>query len=148
MIVINTDAAYNPQTREAGIGIILKIHKEQKHFKYFLSDIEDNHVAEFIALWLALEIIQKKNFGNEVIHYRSDSKIVVQSLEKSYVKNPKYIQIFNQVVDRAEKLSLFFPKWVPEKENLGADRLARQALLKQGKLDGQFEMGKESSIEF
>lgn len=138
MIIINTDAAYNPQTREAGIGIIFKVQKEQKQFKYYLNQVEDNHVAEFVALWLALEIVKEKPLGHEVLQYRSDSKILIQSLEKDFVKNPKYAQIYHQIRERVEGLSLFFPKWVPEKENLGADRLARQALLKQGKLNGQF----------
>mgnify|MGYP003506722296 CR=1 FL=1 len=70
----------------------------------------DNHRAEFIALIRALE--EAKKLGSNLISVRSDSKIVVSSVEKRYVKNELYKPLLEQALNLADEFDLFFIKWI------------------------------------
>lgn len=133
MITINGDCAFRQKDQETGIGINIVKDKVQSHYKYFIPDLMDNHIGEFLALSLALDIIIEKQDNQQMIQYLTDSKIVIQSLEKDYVKNPEYQEIFQLIQKKVKQIPLFFYKWIPDKENATADRIARQALLGQGK---------------
>lgn len=134
MIRIFTDAAYQPKTREAGLAIIIHLEGQQKTYKLFLPEVYDNHQAEFIAVDQALKILETENLLNHSLFFYSDSKIVVQSVEKAYVKEVHYQPYLQSILSRYQALDLAFFQWLPEKKNKGADTLAKQALLKQGQL--------------
>lgn len=134
MIKIFTDAAYQPKTRQAGLAIIINLEGRQKTYKIFLPEVYDNHQAEFIAIDQALKILEAENLLNNSLFFYSDSKIVVQSVEKAYVKEAQYQPYLQSILSRYQSLDLAFFQWLPEKENKGADALAKQALLKQGNL--------------
>lgn len=135
MIKVSTDAAYNPTTNAAGIGIIITIADESIKLKMFVSDVQDNHIAEFLALIAAINYIKKHFDTQQVITYQSDSKIVVQSLDKEFAKNSSYKELLAYALDIINGFPLFFPKWAPEAQNRGADTLARQALRLEGKVE-------------
>lgn len=87
-----------------------------------------NHEAEFHALLFALSTL-KDDYQGEILSVRSDSKIVVDTIEKAYTKNPTFLKYY----DTIEELIGYFPhvfiKWIPDKENKRADALARKGLL-------------------
>lgn len=132
MIKIYTDAAFRPQTKAGGLGIIIE-HQKLFQYKYCLSQAPDNHYLEFLAMDQALKILAENEWQDSIISYFSDSQLVIDSLHKNYVKDERYQPILNQILARIETYPLFLSQWIPEKQNRGADQLARQALNQQGK---------------
>lgn len=68
--------------------------------------------------------------GSSFVSMRSDSKIVVSSIDKAYVKNEEFKPYLERALTLIEQFDLFFIKWIPDKENKAADVLAREAILK------------------
>ncbi|MGO4927707.1 ribonuclease HI family protein [Fundicoccus sp. Sow4_D5] len=134
MIKIYTDGAYQMKTQAAGLAIIIQRHGQQKQYKIHIAKVFDNHQAEFMALDQALRILETENLLGESLFFYSDSKIVVQSVEKEYVKETQYRVLLESILCRFRLSPLAFIQWLPEKENKGADVLAKQALHQQGKL--------------
>lgn len=131
MLEIQIDAAYRPETQEGGLGVILKFQPNIQ-LKYYVNRAEDNHILEFLAMREALNYVIKQGYHQQTLAIYSDSKIVVQSIDKAYVKDALYHPILTEILELMDHISLVFVKWIPEKQNRGADQLARQALLKQG----------------
>jgi len=134
LLKIYIDAAFQPQTRTAGLAIIINNDGRQTPYKIRIEDVYDNHQAEFFALDQVLKLLEGNEQLDETLFIHSDSKIVVQSVQKAYVKEEHYRETLKRILKRLEKAPLVFIKWIPEKENRGADQLAKQALHQQGKL--------------
>lgn len=127
MLEVYIDGASAGNPGPSGIGIFIK--GEGHHVK--ISEPignTNNHQAEFIALVRGLEEALK--IGSSVVSMRSDSKIVVSSIDKAYVKNEEFKPYLLQALALIEQFELFFIKWIPDKENKAADVLAREAILK------------------
>ncbi|MEK5080014.1 reverse transcriptase-like protein [Solibacillus sp. FSL W7-1436] len=127
MLEVYIDGASAGNPGPSGIGIFIK--GEGQHIK--ISEpigVTDNHQAEFTALLRGLEEALK--IGSSFVSMRSDSKIVVSSIDKAYVKNEEFKPYLEQALALIEQFDLFFIKWVPDKENKAADVLAREAILK------------------
>ena len=52
----------------------------------------------------------------------------MMAIEKNYTKQIAYQDILKKVQEERKKFPQLFLEWIPEKENRGADQLARQAL--------------------
>ena len=50
------------------------------------------------------------------------------AIEKNYTKQLAYQEFLKKVQRERENFLQLFLEWIPEKENRGADQLARQAL--------------------
>ncbi|AMO85071.1 14.7 kDa ribonuclease H-like protein [Solibacillus isronensis B3W22] len=127
MLEVYIDGASAGNPGPSGIGIFIK--GEGQHVK--ISEPignTNNHQAEFTALLRGLEEALK--IGSSFVSVRSDSKIVVSSIDKAYVKNEDFKPYLEQALSLIEQFDLFFIKWIPEKENKAADVLAREAILK------------------
>lgn len=127
MLEVYIDGASAGNPGPSGIGIFIK--GEGQHVK--ISEPignTNNHQAEFTALLRGLEEALK--IGSSFVSMRSDSKIVVSSIDKAYVKNEDFKPYLEQALSLIEQFDLFFIKWIPEKENKAADVLAREAILK------------------
>ena len=128
MIRVRTDAAVNGNPGKVGIGIEILYEKQQFLFKENTDQLMDNHQAELWAIYRALIILQEKEWHHEVIFLNSDSKFAMMSIEKNYTKQVTYQEILKKVQGERKKIPQLFLEWIPEKENRGADQLARQAL--------------------
>ena len=135
MIKIYTDAAFQPTTHQAGLAIIIQHDGHQRQYKIHLPEVYDNHQAEFIALDQALRILDAEYTLSDTLFFYSDSKLVVQSVKKAYVKDHHYQGYLESILSRYQFASLAFIQWLPKSENKGADGVAKQALHKQGKLN-------------
>jgi ribonuclease HI len=124
-VYIDGASAGNPGP--SGIGIFIKGEGHHIKISEYIGET-NNHIAEFMALNRALEEVVK--LGSSLISVRSDSKIVVASIEKQYVKNEQYKPYLEKAIQFIEKIDLFFIKWIPDSENKAADALAREAILK------------------
>lgn len=127
MLKIYTDAATKDQFSGGGIVIIGDGIYQQIAIPI---DAADNHTAEMATIIAALDhLIQNDLYQQSVLLY-SDSKTAVQVFDKGRTKNPEfqdYVQHFNFL---ASKFDLLVLQWIPEKQNKGADHLARQGLAK------------------
>lgn len=126
MIEVYTDGASKGNPGKSGIGIVFKsstIYEEHS----FQIGIYTNHEAEFHAVIKALELCKEK-YPNEVLSFRSDSKVVVDTIEKEFTKNKDYLPLLEQIQQLSSHFPLFFIKWIPEKQNQQADRLAREII--------------------
>lgn len=127
MIELYTDAATRGNPGESAIGIF---YKGDGH-KVMLSKkigVCSNHTAEFIALREGLkEVIELKP---DVLSIRVDSKIVFQAVDTMYVKRPEFKEILIEIEALLSEVPLYFIKWIQDKENAAAHRLATEELRK------------------
>ena len=128
MIRVKTDAAVNGNPGKVGIGIEILYKKQQFLFKENSELLMDNHQAELWAIYRALIILKEKEWDQEMIFLNSDSKFAMMAIEKNYTKQIAYQDILKIVQEERKKFPQLFLEWIPEKENRGADQLARQAL--------------------
>jgi ribonuclease HI len=127
MLEIYIDGASSGNPGPSGIGLYIKGEGHQIRISESIG-ITNNHVAEFTALVRGLE--EAKKLGTSIVSVRSDSKIVVSSVEKQYVKNEEFKPFLEKALNLAKEFDLFFIKWIPESQNKNADSLARSALQK------------------
>lgn len=123
MLEIYIDGASAGNPGPSGIGIFIKGEGHQLKFKEAIGST-DNHTAEFLALIRGLK--EAKKLNSSFISVRSDSKIVVSSIEKRYAKH--YDELLQQALEIIDDFELFFIKWIPDEQNKAADALARAAI--------------------
>lgn len=127
MFSLYTDAATDNATSASAAGILILHAGDQLQLKKRLPD-GDNHESEFraaIAGFQALQDQTEKPSDTTVLFY-TDSKIVADSVAKSYAKH--YQDLLDDLMTIQSQFSLVITKWVPEKQNQGAHNLALQAL--------------------
>ena len=128
MIRVRTDAAVNGNPGKVGIGIEILHQKQQFLFKESSDQLMDNHQAELWAIYRALIILQEKEWHHDMIFLNSDSKFAMMAIEKNYTKQVAYQEFLKKVQEELQFFPQLFLEWIPEKDNRGADQLARQAL--------------------
>ena len=125
---IMTDASFQAPTQTAGLAARFIFDGQQIEVADYVTEVVDNHLAEFLAVEMALKFVVASGWQAESLWLHSDSKIVIQSLEKRYVKETLYAEVLARILVLSETMPLLFWKWLPEKENQAADQLARYAL--------------------
>lgn len=130
MIKIFTDAATQPQAEISGGGLLIIQDGQQTQLSFPLTE-KDNHTAELAIIIKALDYLIDHQLCQENIILYSDSKTAIKILDQKRVKNNLFQPYLSQFNDLVENFSLFILQWIPESQNKGADRLARQALQKQ-----------------
>ncbi len=130
MFKVYTDAAANGNPGSAGIGIILSGNQKYEQLSIPLSGKWDNHSAEWEAMRLAAKWLNENLDESSILLLYTDSQIVAKSLEKQYVKNDIFKPYLDECLTLLSKFAFWEVKWIPEKQNRGADNLAKQALQK------------------
>ncbi|PGS48945.1 reverse transcriptase-like protein [Bacillus sp. AFS041924] len=125
MIEVYIDGASKGNPGPSGAGIFIKGIKEPVFLSIPL-DSMSNHEAEFHALLIALDYCVKNNLS--IVSFRTDSKIVEESIDKKYSKNDLFIPLLEKSLYLINQLDLFFIKWIPSSSNKVADELARKAI--------------------
>ncbi len=125
MIEVYIDGASAGNPGPSGIGIFIKNNGQVEKHSIPLGPLT-NHEAEFWALIKALEICRDHSYS--IISVRSDSSLVVDSVEKEFVRNEKYTPLLEAVLQLSKSFDLFFIKWIPARENKKADELAKKAI--------------------
>lgn len=128
MIRVYTDAAVKGNPGLAAIGIVTIEQGKQTMYKTILNQTMDNHQAELTAIYYALQQLKEQGRQQELIFLYSDSKFAITAIAKNYTKQVSYQLILQQVQLLKEEFPQLFMDWIPEKQNRGADQLARQAL--------------------
>lgn len=122
------DGASNPRVRQAAVGILLLEDGQQRQIGEQLEAFCDNHEAELLALKRLLELLLEDGKFEDTILCHSDSKMLVNAVHKRYSKS--YDSTLQEVLSLLDRFPNLYLKWIPEKENRGADQLARNALMK------------------
>lgn len=125
MIEVYIDGASTGNPGQAGAGIFIKENGKVDHFSFPLGEMT-SHEAEFYALIKALEICSERGYA--VVSFRTDSKIVEDTVEKRYAKREPYKSLMNIALPYIDNFDLFFIKWIPGKNNATADHLAKKAI--------------------
>lgn len=126
MLEVYTDGASSGDPGLSGAGVYIK--QANKSYEYFFHIGQlSNHEAEFIAVIKALEIC-KELFPGEILSFRSDSKTVVDVIERGFTKNAVFAPFLNKILEETRLFPYFFIKWVPSKQNKKADTLAKQGI--------------------
>lgn len=129
MIKIFIDAATN-QTTNTSAGGMLFLRNGQQLQKHVPLLAETNNEAEFEMMVKTLEFLISEDFQNETIFIYTDSKIVMESLYKEYAKDSRFKVHLEIILKLSHEFPSLFIEWIEEKNNKGADNLARQALQK------------------
>lgn len=127
MLEVYIDGASAGNPGPSGIGIFIKGEGHSVQISEFIGET-NNHIAEFTALIRGLE--EAKKLDTTIVSVRSDSKIVVATIEKQYVKNDEYKPFLEKAIELSNSFDLFFIKWIPDNQNRAADSLARKAIHK------------------
>ena len=130
MLEVYIDAASAGNPGPSGIGVYIKGEGRQIKISEYIGET-NNHIAEFQALIRGLE--EAIELGSNLVSVRSDSKIVVSSVEKAYVKSDDFKPFLDRALQLIEEIDLFFIKWIPDNQNKAADALAREAIQKHKK---------------
>lgn len=133
MLKIYSDAAVSPIDQLAGAGLVITGQDLYEQLSYPLPKTKDNHLAELQAFLIALEWVAENDHTDTYLLFYTDSQLIAQSVKKGRIKNKDYKSIFASILDSLQALYLYEVKWIPDKENKGADNLAKQALAKQRK---------------
>ncbi|RYG72074.1 ribonuclease HI family protein [Lentibacillus lipolyticus] len=126
MIEVYTDGASTGNPGHSGAGIYIKANGKTYEHSYVLGEMS-NHEAEFRAVVKAMDLCCEY-FPGEIISLRSDSKLVVETIEKDFTKNQAFLPFLEQFRKTMNHFPHVFIKWIPEKQNTHADYLARKAL--------------------
>ncbi|WP_373893329.1 reverse transcriptase-like protein [Virgibacillus sp. CBA3643] len=126
MIEVYTDGASHGNPGLSGAGIFIKANKNNYEYAFPLGNLS-NHEAEFHAVIKAIEVC-KEEFPSEILSFRSDSRAVVDVIEKDFTKNNTFLPLLEKIRKETNTFPYFFIKWIPEKQNKHADKLARAAI--------------------
>lgn len=132
MIRVHTDAAVNQKKNRAGIGIVITGDDlyHQLSIPYPYDQVTNNHTLEFKAIIYSLEWLIENNYTDQMVFLYTDSQVAYHSVDNERTKNSAYQPLLDQILKLIQQLPLVTIQWVPEKQNKGADNLARQALNK------------------
>lgn len=126
MIEVYTDGASRGNPGLSGAGIYIRANGESYEYAFPLG-ILSNHEAEFEAVIKALDIC-RENFSNHILSFRSDSQVVVDTIEKNHTNNKRFLPLLQQIREKENDFPHFFIKWIPNKKNKQADTLAKKAI--------------------
>ena len=128
MIKLFVDGAATGNEGYAAIGILIVEDGVQEQIGLPLEDRMDNHRAEFEALLYGLRHLKKHSKQDQLVFCYTDSKLVADSIRKKYTKKVEHKLLLEETLQDLAALTNFYLEWIPEKENKGADNLAKNAL--------------------
>lgn len=124
---IDASTKGNPGPSGAGLLIVTDNGQEQKALPL---PILTNHQAEFAAFQALLELLMAEKRNHETIFVYSDSKVLVQTIDKNHTNNPDFLPFLQEIQHLLPHFQMLILQWLPESKNKGADNLARQGLQK------------------
>jgi ribonuclease HI len=126
-IEIYIDGASKGNPGPAGIGVIIcQDGKVLKNISNYIGETTNNF-AEYTALLQALEeaLIMKA----ESVQVYSDSQLLCRQLKREYkVKSQNIIGLYSKAVALISGFKKFLITHIPRENNVGADKLATQAV--------------------
>lgn len=128
MIKLFVDGAATGKEGHAAIGVLIVEDGVQEQLSLPLEDKMDNHRAEFEALLYGLRHLKARNKQDKLVFCYTDSKLVAESIGKRYTKKAEHKLLLEEALQDLAAFTNVYLEWIPEKENKGADTLAKKAL--------------------
>ncbi|AZP05473.1 ribonuclease HI family protein [Jeotgalibaca ciconiae] len=128
MIRVFVDGASNPNKENSSVGVLIIEDGKQTQIGKKLDGFHENHQTEYFAFLYALELLLKDHKNDQLVLCHSDSKMLVDAVNKRFTSNDKYKELLSRSLELVSRFSDFHIKWVPEKNNKGAHQLAKNAL--------------------
>lgn len=128
MIRLHTDGAVNIKTGKVGIGFVVAGDSLYHQVAQPIVGHYNNHTAEFLAIQYALEWLIDHQLTDQMVFLQTDSKVAADVLQKEFTKNTDYLPYLETILTLKKQFPILEFIWVPEKNNRGADNLAKQAL--------------------
>lgn len=129
MIKAYIDASTKGNPGPSGGGILLVDGQAQQQL-HFPLPVLTNHQAEFAVLEQLLTHLIEAGQTAETIMVYSDSKVLVSTIDKNHTNNSDFQAYLIRIQSLLTHFPLLILQWIPEKQNKGADHLARQGLQK------------------
>ncbi|KRL68534.1 reverse transcriptase-like protein [Companilactobacillus versmoldensis] len=126
MIKLYTDAGLNTNQNLAAIAYVYSTDNDSYSFSRPEKEL-DNHYLEFLAVLEALKDLDQKNLTNDILQLKTDSQIVVDSIDKHYSKH--YQEMVDLIMPLLEKFPMYFVKHIADKDNGAAHTLVHQELI-------------------
>lgn len=126
MIKLYTDAGLNTNQNLAAIAYVYSTDNDSYSFSRPEKEL-DNHYLEFLAVLEALKDLDQKNLTNDILQLKTDSQIVVDSIDKHYSKH--YQEMVDLIMPLLEKFPMYFVKHIADKDNSAAHTLVHQELI-------------------
>lgn len=127
MATIYIDAATRQHPHVSVGAVVIKNDDEVYEFTTLFEGI-DNNEAEWATLVYAIERCIEYNITEAIIY--TDSQIVVDSIEKRFVKNKRFKKYLDEYMKHEASFNLLFTSFVMRKNNKHADTLAKNGLYK------------------
>ncbi|WP_147802239.1 reverse transcriptase-like protein [Alkalicoccus halolimnae] len=128
MIQVYTDGASAGNPGPAGAGIFIKRSGNPIKVAFPLPEMS-NHEAEFHACLIALRRCREEGFL--IVSLRTDAKVLVDAVEKRYIKNPLFAPLLKEILEIMDTaFDHVFIKWIPASKNGEADKLAKSAIVR------------------
>lgn len=139
------DGGFDIEEKIAGLGAVIYYKQNGKRYRIRnnrkIDFIGSNNEAEYAALYLLLEQIERLNVTHQTINVYGDSLVVINQMNDEW---PCYeedlLAWIERIETKAEQLGLtlrFFS--IPRKDNAEANQLASQAL-QEIEIDSQLEI--------
>ena len=125
MLKLYTDGATKGNPGPTGIGILVSGLPQQIQRHAALPPMT-NHEAEFAAAIAGFNLLIEAELTTGPVAFYSDSKLVVQAIEKRYAKH--YPALTAELLALIDRFPLVLPNWLPDRQNRGAHTLAQQGL--------------------
>lgn len=126
---IFTDGGASGNPGPAGIGVLIKENGDTVLEISKSIGVATNNVAEYMAVIAALE--ESITRGAQKVFLNTDSELVYYQLTGGYkIKNQNLLSLVEQVRQLSRKIKSVEVKVIPREQNRDADRLAKQAILK------------------
>ena len=128
-LTIYTDGGSRNNPGDAGIGaVILRGTEVIAEISEFIGK-QTNNFAEYTAVIRAFETCIERDFTNEAVAFKLDSKLVVEQVQGNWkIKEPT----LRPLAARVRELVAQFPQvtftHIPRAENFEADRLVNEAI--------------------
>ncbi|MCD6471256.1 ribonuclease HI family protein [bacterium] len=127
-LILYTDGGARGNPGPAAIGVIVYDSKKNviKKISKYIGRATNNQ-AEYQALITGL--IEAKKIKAEDVECFSDSKLVVQQVNRKYkIKNKKLAQLFIKIWNLSQSFKKIKFSYIPREKNREADRLVNLAL--------------------
>jgi len=125
MLKLYTDAATKGNPGLSGAGVLIVSQGQQIQAHYPLGRMS-NHEAEFEAAILGFEYLIQHEFTSDLVSYTSDSKLVIDALDKRYAKH--YPDLISRLLTLVDQIPATIWQWQPDANHHGAHSLAQQGL--------------------
>lgn len=139
------DGGFDIEARTAGLGAVIYYKQNGKRYRIRnnrkIDFIGSNNEAEYAALYLVLEQIERLNVTHQTVKIYGDSLVVINQMNDEW---PCYeedlLAWINRIEEKAKQLGLTLKfASISRKDNREADQLASQAL-QEIEIDSQLEM--------